>query len=44
VLAGSNPCYTIDAALKRTFSPEDRPDRLAGLIGGFVQENLATRV
>jgi pimeloyl-ACP methyl ester carboxylesterase len=28
----------------RTFSPEDRPDRLAALIGGFVQENLATRV
>ena len=28
----------------RTFSPEDRPDRLAGLIGGFVQENLAARV
>jgi pimeloyl-ACP methyl ester carboxylesterase len=86
VLAGPDPCYTIDAALKlsnwerptliawsredrffplehgerlakiipaarfeaiegaRTFSPEDRPDRLAGLIGGFVQENLATRV
>jgi pimeloyl-ACP methyl ester carboxylesterase len=28
----------------RTFSPEDRPDRLAGLIGAFVQENHATRV
>jgi pimeloyl-ACP methyl ester carboxylesterase len=28
----------------RTFSPEDRPDRLAGLIGVFVQENHATRV
>jgi pimeloyl-ACP methyl ester carboxylesterase len=28
----------------RTFSPEDRPDRLAALIGAFVQENHATRV
>jgi pimeloyl-ACP methyl ester carboxylesterase len=28
----------------RTFSPEDRPDRLAGLISGFVQESLAAWV
>jgi pimeloyl-ACP methyl ester carboxylesterase len=27
----------------RTFSAEDRPDRLAGLIGGFVQESFAAR-
>jgi pimeloyl-ACP methyl ester carboxylesterase len=27
----------------RTFSAEDRPDRLAGLIGSFVQESFAAR-
>lgn len=86
VLAGLDPKYTIDAALKlaswerpaliawsaddrffppehgerlakiipgarferiegaRTFSAEDQPERLAGLIGAFVEEAVATRV
>ena len=86
VLAGLDPSYTIDAALKlaswdrpaliawsaddrffpiehgerlakvipgarferiegaRTFSSEDQPERLAGLIGAFVEESQPTRV
>jgi pimeloyl-ACP methyl ester carboxylesterase len=28
----------------RTFSPEDRPERLAGLIGDFVEEVMTSRV
>ena len=86
VLAGLDPSYTIDAALKlagwerpaliawsqndrffppahgerlakiipgarfelvegaRTFSPEDKPERLAGLIGAFARDAAHTRV
>jgi pimeloyl-ACP methyl ester carboxylesterase len=41
IIAGAR-FEVIEAA--RTFSPEDQPDRLARLIGAFVQEDSAVRV